>query len=335
MHKVSIICTNYNKAPWLGEALDSFLNQKTNFEVDIIVIDDASTDESKTILEDYQTRFPEKITLLFNDHNLGITKTWIKACLYAKGKYIARCDGDDYWTDDLKLQKQVDALEASKYSKWSNTDFDFVDNKGKVLHSNAFETGYIPFTDTYEKVLALKGMTMASTWVVDAELMRFVNQKINIETPDDTFDMQLELFQLTSLTYINDSTTVYRMTSNSDSRPADKKRMIHRIKQLLQTQVFYLAKYPQANIPQIANLLMEQDGKNELRIHELSCLINDLRQELNEKTEQQKEREFEIKEIIENQSRQICELTHQYNCVINSRRWKYKSKHIDFIRRKK
>lgn len=229
----------------------------------------------------------------------------------------------------------MDALEASKYSKWSNTDFDFVDNKGKVLHSNAFETGYIPFTDTYEKVLALKGMTMASTWVVDAELMRFVNQKINIETPDDTFDMQLELFQLTSLTYINDSTTVYRMTSNSDSRPADKKRMIHRIKQLLQTQVFYLAKYPQANIPQIANLLMEQDGKNELRIHELSCLINDLRQELNEKTEQQKEREFEIKEIIENQSRQICELTHQYNCVINSRRWKYMSKLIDFIRRKK
>lgn len=66
------------------------MNQKTNFEVDIIVIDDASTDESKTILEDYQTRFPEKITLLFNDHNLGITKTWIKACLYAKGKYILK-----------------------------------------------------------------------------------------------------------------------------------------------------------------------------------------------------------------------------------------------------
>ncbi|MGT2934885.1 glycosyltransferase family 2 protein [Streptococcus castoreus] len=335
MHKVSIICTNYNKAPWLSEALDSFLRQETTFGFDIIVIDDASTDHSRTILKEYQEKFPEKITLIVNEHNLGIAKTWVKACLYAKGQYIARCDGDDFWTDHLKLQKQVEALEKSNGSKWSNTDFDFVGSDGKLLHANAFESGYIPLTDTYEKVLALKGMTMASTWLVDAELMREVNQKINLETSDDTFDMQLELLQLTPLTYISDSTTVYRLTSNSDSRPTDTPKMLYRIKKLLQTQLDYLTKYPQANMKEIASLLMEQDSKNEIRIHELSCSVHDLQQSLLDKTEQEAKREIERQKVIDEQNQRIFELAHQYNCVINSRRWKYMSTLINLVRRKK
>ena len=76
--KVSIICTNYNKGDWVREAIDSFLNQETNFDFEIIIIDDASTDHSYEIIQEYQNKFPEKVRTFRNEVNLGITKTWQK-----------------------------------------------------------------------------------------------------------------------------------------------------------------------------------------------------------------------------------------------------------------
>ncbi len=127
--KVSIICTNYNKGDWVREAMDSFLNQKTNFDFEIIIIDDASTDHSYEIIQEYQNKFPEKVRTFRNEVNLGIARTWKKVCQEAKGQYIARCDSDDFWTDPLKLQKQVDLLDASSDSLWSNTEFDSIMEK--------------------------------------------------------------------------------------------------------------------------------------------------------------------------------------------------------------
>lgn len=76
--KVSIICTNYNKGDWVREAMDSFLNQKTNFDFEIIIIDDASTDHSYELIQEYQNKFPEKVRTFRNEVNLGITRTWKK-----------------------------------------------------------------------------------------------------------------------------------------------------------------------------------------------------------------------------------------------------------------
>ena len=128
--KVSIICTNYNKEAWIEEAIQSFLNQKCNFEYEIILVDDASSDHSPQIIERYAKLFPEKIKTVFHQENLGITKTWIEVCKLAQGDYIARCDGDDYWTDEYKLQKQVEILDKSETSSWSCSDFDIISESG-------------------------------------------------------------------------------------------------------------------------------------------------------------------------------------------------------------
>ena len=114
---VSIVCTNYNKGPWIVDAIESFLRQKTNFVYEIIIIDDKSTDNSPEIIKKYAEEHSDKIRAIFNRKNLGITKTWKKVCRQANGKYIARCDGDDYWIDNYKLQKQVDALRKNRKSK--------------------------------------------------------------------------------------------------------------------------------------------------------------------------------------------------------------------------
>ena len=93
---VSIICTVFNKEPWLKKTIDIFLAQKTEFLFEIILVDDASTDGSRKIIADYQASHPDLIRTFYQDENLGIAKTWVTICKEARGQYIARCDGDDF-----------------------------------------------------------------------------------------------------------------------------------------------------------------------------------------------------------------------------------------------
>ena len=241
--KVSIICTNYNKEAWIEEAIQSFLNQKCNFDYEIILVDDASSDHSPQIIEHYAKQFPEKIKAVFHQENLGITKTWIEACKLAQGDYIARCDGDDYWIDEYKLQKQVDILEKSETSSWSCSDFDIISESGELRHKEAIKNGIIRKMSSFEEMLAFRGMTMSSTWLVDRKLMLKVNEAITPDAVDDTFCLQLELFMKTELTFLPEATTVYRLHEGSDSHPASVEKMSKRFEKLQETQEEYLDKY--------------------------------------------------------------------------------------------
>lgn len=112
---VSIECTVFNHAPYLRKCLDGFVMQKTNFRYEAIVHDDASTDDSVAIIKEYASRYPDIIKPIFEKENqfskdLIAFRRIISAHL--TGKYIAICEGDDYWTDPLKLQKQVSYLES-------------------------------------------------------------------------------------------------------------------------------------------------------------------------------------------------------------------------------
>ena len=112
---VSVVCTTYNHEKYIRQCLDGFVMQKTTFPIEIIVHDDASTDDTVRIVKEYEEKYPN----LFN--NIYRTENWysrgkdIWGYLFdqkARGKYIALCEGDDYWIDPYKLQKQVDFLEG-------------------------------------------------------------------------------------------------------------------------------------------------------------------------------------------------------------------------------
>ena len=116
MIKVSILCTAYNHEKYIAQALDSFLAQKTDFAFEIIVTDDASTDNTPGILSEYASSYPDKVRYFHQDTNLfskGID-TIYETIMYpnARGSYIAFCEGDDYWCDPDKLQMQVDFLDS-------------------------------------------------------------------------------------------------------------------------------------------------------------------------------------------------------------------------------
>lgn len=113
--KVSICCATYNHRPYLRKCLDSLLMQKTSFEYEILIHDDASTDGTTDIIKEYAAKYPGRIRPVIQTFNQYSNKTRAIVTTFllplAKGKYISLCEGDDYWIDPLKLQKQVEVMD--------------------------------------------------------------------------------------------------------------------------------------------------------------------------------------------------------------------------------
>lgn len=111
--KLSICLIVYNHEKYLVEAIESILMQNVNFKYEIIVGDDKSSDNSRKILSEYKEKFPDKINLLFQEENVGGTKNIYDLFMKSKGEYLTCLEGDDYWIDVNKLQKQVDFLDEN------------------------------------------------------------------------------------------------------------------------------------------------------------------------------------------------------------------------------
>lgn len=109
--EVSVCILSYNYENYIAQCLESVLIQRCNFSFEIVIADDLSKDDTRRIINSYYDRYPKIIKLSFNEENIGGTKNWIKAINACSGKYIALLDGDDYFTDSFKLQKQYDCLE--------------------------------------------------------------------------------------------------------------------------------------------------------------------------------------------------------------------------------
>lgn len=109
---LSVVTITYNHEPFIRKCIEGVLMQKVNFPMEFIIADDCSTDGTRAICEEYAVQYPELIRFVNSENNVGAVENENRALLAARGKYIATCEGDDYWTDPLKLQKQVDFLEA-------------------------------------------------------------------------------------------------------------------------------------------------------------------------------------------------------------------------------
>ena len=130
---VSVIVLTYNHGPYIRQALDSILEQKTTFSYEILVGDDASTDATGEIVRQYGEKYPNRVRAFIREKNLGATRNLYELFLQARGKYIASCEGDDYWCDPNKLQRQVDFLESHPDHSGCTHDCRIVDEKGEPL----------------------------------------------------------------------------------------------------------------------------------------------------------------------------------------------------------
>lgn len=134
---VSVFMLTYNHEKYIRQALDSILMQKVNFQYEIVIGDDASIDGTQNILKEYYRKYPERFRLILRKKNLGPTKNMYHVLTKLRGDYIACLEGDDYWTDDEKLQKQFDFMESHREYSGCMHDYMKIGFDGEVIEENA------------------------------------------------------------------------------------------------------------------------------------------------------------------------------------------------------
>ena len=138
--KVSVLMITYNQEDYISDAIKGVFNQITNFEFEIVISNDASTDNSDFKIRELQkTNYNENLSIkyLHRDLNLGMILNYSETFKQCKGKYIATCEGDDYWVDPYKLQKQVDFMEG-------NLDFNLCFTRSNYLQNKEFKLLDLP-----------------------------------------------------------------------------------------------------------------------------------------------------------------------------------------------
>jgi len=160
---VSVICLAYNHEPYIKQCLEGFVSQKTNFKFEVLIHDDASTDKTADIIREYEAKYPEMIKPIYqteNQYSQGISPTKTYLMPAAKGKYLAWCEGDDYWCDENKLQMQFDVMELhSDCALCVHCVEDVLDNGQKtgIFHPNfILENGMYTPTQYYQMVTKRK-----------------------------------------------------------------------------------------------------------------------------------------------------------------------------------
>ena len=133
---VSVAMTTYNHADYILTSVESILNQETRFPFEIVIGEDCSTDGTHSIVESLQASFPDKIRVVTSDSNVGANKNNARTLSACRGEYIAWCEGDDYWHDPGKLEKQVDYMERHPECALVYSDFDKFDTRTGVRERN-------------------------------------------------------------------------------------------------------------------------------------------------------------------------------------------------------
>ncbi len=242
---ISVCVITYNHEKYIAETIEAILQQKTKDSYEIIIGEDKSTDNTKNICENYKKKNPSIIKLLKNKSNLGLVKNWVKTIQNCNGKYIAFCDGDDYWIDPSKLQKQVDFLEANPEYGMVCTNYHKYYQKDKKLVKNVLSKNINEIF--YDEFLLDRSTIATSTIVVLRDL--FIKYQENIGLNKiyewDVEDTPLLLFILrfSKIKVLNESTAVYRILDNSACNFTDLHKHYEFVKKGYKIPHFFIRKY--------------------------------------------------------------------------------------------
>ena len=238
---VSICCITYNHEPYIRDAIEGFLMQKTNFPFEILIHDDASTDGTADIIREYEAKYPDIIKPIYETENQwqkGRRGSVIFNFPRAKGKYIALCEGDDYWIDPYKLQKQVDFLEA-------NPEYGLVHTNYKVLNANSLRKIKYKKDGWYLQDFLLGASSIGTLTIMfrkdlyDKLPKYFQNQKFKI----GDLPLRIEFAHASKIKFLSDCTAMYRVLDESASHNKDIEKAINFHKETLRIRLFYIEQY--------------------------------------------------------------------------------------------
>ena len=203
---VSACIITYNHEKFLRECLEAAVNQQVNFDYEIVIGDDCSIDSTSLICKEYAHKYPKLVKYFPRKKNLGMISNWANTIQDCKGKYIALCEGDDYWTDPLKLKKQVDFLE-------DNNDYVLCFHKVNILKTNGVivDDFITRVPDNYETIetLARLGNYIHTPSVVFRNIVKKIPFEF-LEAPFGDFFLYMLLAEHGKLKYIEENMAVYR-----------------------------------------------------------------------------------------------------------------------------
>jgi len=140
---LSVCVITYNHVNYIRQAIEGVLMQKASFNFNLIIADDFSTDGTREIVLEYKEKCPEKIELILQTQNVGAAQNWLQLIHHPKSKYIAYLEGDDYWVDDRKIQKQVMFLEQNlDFIFTFHNTLDFSENSSRVMYESLGKTDF-------------------------------------------------------------------------------------------------------------------------------------------------------------------------------------------------
>ncbi|MDK3077762.1 glycosyltransferase family 2 protein [Enterobacter hormaechei] len=225
--KVSICCITYNHEKYIATAIESFLSQQTNFAFEILIGEDKGTDNTLTIINEYRDKFPGIVKVITSDKNLGANGNIRNVISHAQGCYIAFCEGDDYWIDPNKIQKQYDAMILSP-------DVNFCFHPAYAIHPDGskvkrFDKGDLVRRFSVEDVLNTNGQfSPTSSYMFKKEVVASLPAWFENAPVGDLF---IELYAMKDADglYLPSPMSVYRLFAENSWSSAIKKDFIKNI----------------------------------------------------------------------------------------------------------
>lgn len=239
---VSIHCVAYNHAKYIRKTLDGFLKQRTNFKFEVLIHDDASTDNTQEIIKEYTEKYPDIFKPIYqseNQYSKGIRVAYAYNFPRIAGKYSAFCDGDDYWNDEYKLQTQYEILEKHKECSMCVHSAQIVSEKeekkvGIVPEKNISE-GIINAEDYLRYELIEGWVAQASSYFIRSQYIKeYIDEKPEFCRNMLVGDFPLVLYMLTkgNVYFLNKEMSCYRSGGQGSYRNRRQKDVFFQMKHL-------------------------------------------------------------------------------------------------------
>ncbi|MBW8042187.1 MAG: glycosyltransferase [Planctomycetes bacterium] len=248
---VSTFMVTYNHAPYIAQAIQGVLQQETKFPFELVIGEDCSTDGTREIVFDYQKSYPEIIRVVTSDKNIGARRNGIRTEKACRGKYIAYCEGDDYWHHPQKLQKQVDYLESHPECGLVHSDQDrYYERTGKKIRDFFRTTNNIPL----ENFNIFRGWghyhILTCTVIVRKHLIDKIISDPHIYRNDQyiggsDIPLAIEVSMLSKIHYIDESLSTYTVRNESASNISNPLKRARFNKSVIEAYLYLAGKYDQ------------------------------------------------------------------------------------------
>ena len=239
--RVSIVCVSFNHSEFIEKTLNGFIIQKTTFPFEIIIGDDFSTDGTRKIINEFYSKHIDIIKPIFHNHNIGGINNLITCLNSTSGDYIAYCEGDDYWIDDNKLQKQFDLLESNLDIGLIWTDIDVNDLQENKIINSVFKNKFLPTFNNFEDILINKPFFAPLTWFFRSQYSYLFSGYLDYV--DGTFPFIMDMSNISTISFFNEVTGVYSKRMESASNNTNPIKRYKFAKQVFKIQIDYSKKY--------------------------------------------------------------------------------------------